>query len=120
MVYHGGKNIKDKDLEGVKAIILEVASIHVTLYDHRLDFLRSKKDSKSHSDFLRELEEKIDLCDFQNWSSYKMVGTLFLTFCDVEMGKVLTELLSKPALDMGEMRARVGFYFFFVGAELLW
>ena len=36
-----------------------------------------------------------------------MVGTLFLTFCDVEIGKVLTGLLSKQTLDMTEMRAQV-------------
>ena len=36
-----------------------------------------------------------------------MVGTLFLTFCDVEMGKIVTEQLSKQVLNMGEMRAQV-------------
>ena len=36
-----------------------------------------------------------------------MVGTLFLTFCDMEMGKIVTALLSKQTLDMAEMRAQV-------------
>ena len=36
-----------------------------------------------------------------------MVGTLVLTFCDVEMGKIVTALLSKQTLNMAEMRAQV-------------
>ena len=49
------KGVKDKGLDEVKEIILEVAGIHVTLHDRRLSFLRSKKDTKCHFDFLREL-----------------------------------------------------------------
>ena len=86
---------------------MEVASIHVTLHDRRLNLLRTKKVNMSHSDFLWVLAEKIDLIDFQNWSWDRMVGTLFLTFCDVEMGKVVTGLLSKQNLDIAEMRAQV-------------
>ena len=57
------KNIKDKIFEEVKGIILEVASIHnMTLHN----IYRSKKENLSNSDFLRVLEEKIDLTDYQN------------------------------------------------------
>ena len=94
------KNVKDKNFEEVKAIILEVASIHRTHHDRRLNILHTKTENVSHSDFLWMLEEKIDLTDYQNWSQDSMVRTLFLTFCDVEMGKVVTWLLSKQTLDM--------------------
>ena len=50
----------------------------MTLHDRRLDFLRSIKEAKCHSEFLRELEEMIDLTDFENWTRDQMVPTLFL------------------------------------------
>ena len=101
------KGVKGKALEVVKRIILEVASIHVTLHDRRLDFLRSKKEGKCHSEFLRELEEKIDLTDFQNWTRDQMVTTVFLTQSDVDVGKIITEQLAKPALNMAELKSQV-------------
>ena len=63
------KGIKDKTLEEETDMTKEVASIYVTLYDRRLGFLRSKKESLLQSDFLWMLEEKIELTDYQNWSS---------------------------------------------------
>ena len=81
--------------------------MHTTLHGRRLDLLRSKKETQSHSDFLRHLEDKIDLCDYANWSRDAMVTTLFLTFCDVEMGMIVTEQMSRPALSMTELRAQV-------------
>ena len=101
------KGIKDKTLDELKAIILEVASIHVTLHDRCLDFLRTKKESLSYSDFLRMLEEKIDLTNYQNWSRDWLVRSLFLTFCDVEMGKIVTALLSNETINMAEMRTQL-------------
>ena len=73
--------VKTKDLEGVRQTIMKVAAVHTTLHDRRLEFLRSKKENQTHSDFLRCLEEKIDLCDYKNWSRDQMVTTVFLTFC---------------------------------------
>ena len=52
------KGIKDKTLEEVTNIIKEVASIHVTLPDRKLDLLRTKKESLSHFRFLPELEQR--------------------------------------------------------------
>ena len=101
------KGVKGKSPERVKQIILEVASIHLTLHDRRLDFLRSKKAEKCHSEFLRELEEKIDLTDFQNWTRDQMVTTLFLTQVDIDVGKIVTEQLAKPELNMAELKAQV-------------
>ena len=36
-----------------------------------------------------------------------MVTTLFLTFCDVDVGKIVTEQLAKPVLNMAELKAQV-------------
>ena len=36
-----------------------------------------------------------------------MCATLFLTYADVEMSKVVTSLMSKDKLDMGELRAQI-------------
>ena len=71
------KGIKQKSIDDVKKVIMEVAGIHCTLHDRRLDFLRSKKEGKCHSEFLRELEEKIDLTDWENWTKDQMIATLF-------------------------------------------
>ena len=36
-----------------------------------------------------------------------MSATLFLTYADVEMRKVVTSLISKDKLDMAELRAQI-------------
>ena len=99
--------IKQKSVEDVKKVILEVAGIHISLHDRRLDFLRSKKEGKCHSEFLRELEEKIELTDFENWNKQQMIATLFLTSADVEVAKIVTTELAKPTLNMAEMKAQI-------------
>ena len=101
------KGIKEKSVDEVKKVIMEVAGIHVTLHDRRLDFLRSKKEGKCHSEFLRELEEKIDLTDFENWTKSQMIATFFLTFADVEVSKIVTTELAKPELNMAELKAQI-------------
>ena len=99
--------IKSKSVEEVKKVILQVAGIHVTLHDRRLDFLRSKKEGKCHSEYLRELEEKIELTDWENWTKNQMIATLFLTSADIEISKVVTTELAKPTLNMAELKAQI-------------
>ena len=99
--------IKSKSVEEVKKVILQVAGIHVTLHDRRLDFLRSKKEGKCHSEYLRELEEKIELTDWENWTKNQMIATLFLTSADIEISKVVTTELAKPTLNMVELKAQI-------------
>ena len=62
----------------------------------------------AHSDFLLLLENKIDQTNFKDWSRDQMCATLFLTYADVEMSKVVTSLMSKDKLDMGELQAQIG------------
>ena len=45
-------DVKTKDLEGVRQTIMKVAAVHTTLHDRRLEFLRSKKENQTHSDFV--------------------------------------------------------------------
>ena len=60
-----------------------------------------------HSDFLMLLEQKIDQTNFKEWSRDQMCATLFLSYADVEMSKVVTSLISKDKLDMAELRAQI-------------
>ena len=55
----------------------------------------------------RILEEKFELTDYADWSRDYMVAILFLTFCDSEMSKIVTGLISKDNLDMIELRAQI-------------
>ena len=48
----------------------------------------------AHSDFLMLLEQEIDQTNFKEWSRDQMCTTLFLTYADVEMSKVVTSLIS--------------------------
>ena len=100
-------DIKSKTFEQVTETIKSVANIHIMLHDRRLDFLRTKRDNMAHNKFLRILEQKIDQTDCGNWSRDKLVATLFLTFADIEMSKVVTGLFSKDRLDMVELRAQI-------------
>ena len=62
----------------------------------------------AHSDFMLVLENKIDQTNFREWSRDQMVATLFLTFADIEMSKVVTGLMNKDSgLDMVELRAQI-------------
>ena len=88
-------------------MIKSVASRFITLFDRRLDFLKTKRGNMAHSDFLLLLENKIDQINFKDWSRDQMCATLFLTYADVEMSKVVTSLMSKDSLDMVELRAQI-------------
>ena len=87
--------IKQKTFEEIPGTIKEVAGRFITVFDRRLDFLRTKRGNMGHSDFLHVLESKIDQTNFREWSRDQMVATLFLTFADVEMSKVVTGLMNK-------------------------
>ena len=77
-----------------------MANRFITLFDRRLDFLKSERGNMAHSDFFLLRENK-------DWSQDQMCATLFLTYADVEMSKVVTSLMSKDKLDMVELRAQI-------------
>ena len=101
-------NIKEKTFKEIPGTIKEVAGRFITLFDRILDFLKTKRGNMAHSDFLLLLENKIDQTNFREWSRDQMVATLFLTFADIEMSKVVTGLMNKDTgLDMVELRAQI-------------
>ena len=61
----------------------------------------------AHSEFLMLLEQKIDQTSFKEWTRDQMCATLFLTYADVEMSKVVTSLINKDKLNMVELRAQI-------------
>ena len=98
--------IKQKAFREIPDTIKEVAGRFITVFDRRLDFLRTKKGSQCHSDFLQVLEAKIDTTNYNEGSRDQMVATLFLTYADIEMSKVVTALMNRNSgLDMVELRA---------------
>ena len=99
--------IKGKTFQEIPGVIKDVASRFITLFYRRLDFLKSKRGNMAHSDFLLLLENKIDQTNFKDWSRDQMCATLFLTYADVEMSKVVTSLMSKDRLDMVELRGQI-------------
>ena len=77
--------IKEKTFKEIPGTIKAVAGRFITLFDRRLDFLKTKRRNMAHSDFLLLLENKIDQTNFKEWSRDQMVATLFLAFADIEM-----------------------------------
>ena len=61
----------------------------------------------AHSEFLRLLEQKIGQTSLKEWTRDQMCATLFLTYADVEMSKVVTSLINKDKLDMAELRGQI-------------
>ena len=92
--------IKQKTFKEIPGTIKEVAGRFITVFDRRLDFLRTKRGNMAHSDFLLVLENKIDQTNFREWSRDQMVATLFLTFADIEMSKVVTGLMNQQGCKM--------------------
>ena len=99
--------IKKKTFEEIPEAIKAVANLHITLHDRRLDFLKSKRGNMAHSEFLMLLEQKIDQTSYKEWTRDQMCATLFLTYADVEMSKVVTSLINKDKLNMVELRAQI-------------
>ena len=100
--------IRQKSFKEIPDTIKEVAGRFITVFDRRLDFLKTKKGSQCHSEFLQVLENKIDTTNFNDWSRDQMVATLFLTYADIEMAKVVTALMNKDSgLNMVELRAQI-------------
>ena len=100
-------DIKKKTFEEIPEAIKAVANLHITLHDRRLDFLKSKRGNMAHSEFLMLLEQKIDQTSYKEWTRDQMCATLFLTYADVEMSKVVTSLINKDKLNMVELRAQI-------------
>ena len=99
---------RQKTFKEIPETIEEVAGRFITVFDRRLDFLRTKRGNQCHSDFLQVLESKIYQTNFGEWSRDQMVATLFLTFADIEMSKVVTGLMNRDSgLDMVELRAQI-------------
>ena len=100
--------IRTKTFEEIPGAIKAVANLPLTLHDRRLSFLKSKRGDMAHSDFLMLLEQKIDQTNFKEWSRDQMCATLFLTYADVEMSKVVTSLISKDKHRSGLWRPALG------------
>ena len=60
--------IKETAFEEVPGVIKAVASRFITLFDRRLDFLKSKRGNMAHSEFLLLLENKVDQTNFKDCS----------------------------------------------------
>ena len=99
--------IKEKMFKEIPGTIKAVATCFITLSDRKLDFLMTKRGNMAHSDFLLLLENKIHQTNFKDWSRDQMCATLFLTYSNVEMAKVVTVLMNKDTLDMVELRAQI-------------
>ena len=100
--------IKEKTFKQIPEAIKAVAGRYITVFDKRFDFLKTRRGNMAHRDFLLLLENKIDQTNFKECSRDQMVATLFLTFADIEMSKVVTELMNKDSgLNMVELRAQI-------------
>ena len=79
--------MKEKTFKEIPGLIKAVASHFITLFDRRLDFLKTKRGKMSHSDFLLLLENKIDQTNFKDWGRDQMCATSF--FAQIHMRRDL-------------------------------
>ena len=102
------KELKLKDsLDEVINMILEESNQRNPLHQRRMQLLRIKKDS-SHSEFLHNIEELMELIDFGKMTKEAFTLHLFIEQADAEMSKLAAENLRvNPEGDLNSFRAQI-------------
>ena len=59
------KGVQEKSLEDILKALMEESLLLCPVHQRRIEFLKEKRNNNSHSDFLRRLEERIDLIEFE-------------------------------------------------------
>ena len=59
------RNVRAKNLEAIIADILDKISIRYPIHGRRMDLLRLKRNTASHSDFLIKLDEILELVEYE-------------------------------------------------------
>ena len=102
------KGLKLKDsLDSVINLILEESNQRNPLHQRRMQLLRIKKDS-SHSEFLHNIEELMELVAFGEMTKEAFILHLFIEQADAEMSKLAAENLRvNPKGDLNSFRAQI-------------
>ena len=102
------KGAQDMSLDDILKELLEESSLLCPVHQRRIEFLKEKRNNCSHSDFLRRIEERVELIEFQTLTKESLVCHIFLEEADFEMQKIATQLLAKnPKGDLDELRTQV-------------
>ena len=74
-----------------------------------MDFLQSKRQGASHSDFWGILEEKLALLDFQYLTGEALATHIFLQESDAVMSKMAAQILNETGGkgDVGRLRNEI-------------
>ena len=84
---------KTKWLKEIIDLLLEESELRNPVHNRRIDFLQSKRQGASHSDFWGLLEEKLTLIDFQNLTGAALATHIFLQESDATMSKMVSQIL---------------------------
>ena len=102
------KGAQDMSLEDILQELLQESALLCPVHQRRIEFLKEKRNNCSHSDFLRRIEERVELIDFQSLTKQSLVCHIFLEEADFEMQKIATQLLAKnPEGNLDELKTQV-------------
>ena len=102
------KGAQDMSLDDILQELLQESALLCPVHQRRIEFLKEKRNNCSHSDFLRRIEERVELIDFQSLTKQSLVCHIFLEEADFEMQKIATQLLAKnPEGNLDELKTQV-------------
>ena len=91
------KGAQDMSLDDILKELLEESSLLCPVHQRRIEFLKEKRNNCSHSDFLRRIEERVELIEFQTLTKESLVCHIFLEEADFEMQKQRNTIASKES-----------------------
>ena len=101
------KGIETKNLEQILTMIEEESAGRNPVHQRRMQLLRTKK-TGNHSDFLFQLEQSINLIEFENLTRESLLTHLFIEQADEVMSRMAQELLIKnPKGDVDKLRQEI-------------
>ena len=100
---------KAKWLQKIINLLLEESNLRNPVHNRRIDFLQSKRQGATHSDFWGILEEKLALIDFQNLTGEALGTHIFLQESDAVMSKMAAQILyeTEGKGDVGRLRNEI-------------
>ena len=76
------KGAQNMSLDEILKELLQESSLLCPVHQRRIEFLKEKRNNCSHSDFLRRIEERVELIEFQTLTKESLVCHIFLEEAD--------------------------------------
>merc|ERR1711942_205579 len=100
---------KEKGLKTILKMLEAESKVRNPVHDRRIKFFNSKRGTLSHSDFFDQLEESMELIEFEKLTPASLITHIFLRESDSVLTKVASDILyeTEGAGDISKLRNEI-------------